>query len=390
MGSLPDFRREMFSSSFGKISIAHLILLPLFMALLPDEAGAFPFFSRQIGRDCTFCHALFPKLNEKGRTFRANGYRFEAEGEWKDVKDFSSLPASFEVEVEGIYNSVKTNGVRTESSDLKVEEAELAAGGAFGKNGKITALGVILAAQEDTATDVSIPKAFVQINDIAGEGGSGLLNLRAGQFDIGLPFLNTVEVAISNKYLAETSLNLLDPERRAVELNGAYQSDSLDVPFTQRYSAGLTREDVNSDSKLKGYYLTYSLTVNDFYSIGAIYRGGEEAEGAIDVSYKKYGAGAEADFGALILTAGYFRSERTGLNDLDNFVVEALIMPLPKISFGVRYDTVIENGGIGEKSQNVMARYNILSNAFAQFEYRAISVDGSDEDKFRLILAAAF
>ena len=59
-----------------------------------------PFFARRIGRDCTYCHTLIPKLNEMGRTFRSNGYRFTAEEEWQDVRDWQTVPVSVEAEVE--------------------------------------------------------------------------------------------------------------------------------------------------------------------------------------------------------------------------------------------------------------------------------------------------
>lgn len=366
------------------------------LALDPTPAEAFPFFSRQIGRDCTYCHTLFPKLNETGRIYRSNGYRFEGEGEWKEIKDITGIPASLEVEVEGIYNKIKTGGLRTETSDAKIEEVEISAGGAFGKSGKVTVLGTVLTGQTDTGTDTRINKALVQINDLIGDTGAGVLNLRAGQWDIGLPFLTPARQVILNTYLASSAMDVLTLEQRAFEVNGSVLSDEESMLPTHRYSVGLARENVYDDNKLRGYYATYSATFKENYSIGAIFRGGHEKNGALDVRFNKLGLAAEAEKGPFILTAGFFRSIRSSASDLNDYLAEAFYKPLPKLSLGLRFENLREKGKKSAKSQSLMARYNILSNVFAQLEYRGLNDTGhvaglnEDEDKLRLIFVAAF
>ncbi|MBI5810438.1 MAG: hypothetical protein HZB21_04530, partial [Deltaproteobacteria bacterium] len=115
--------------------------------LLPEAASALPLFARQVGRNCTYCHTIIPKLNETGRIYKSNGYRFEAEKEWKDVKDMTVLPVSFEAEVEGAYDKTTTSGVKTETSDLKVEELEISGGAALDKTGRVSALVSIAVSQ---------------------------------------------------------------------------------------------------------------------------------------------------------------------------------------------------------------------------------------------------
>src|SRR3990170_9075360 len=127
-------RRQGVSQGRTCLLSALAILLCSFFAA--SAAEAFPSFARHAGRDCGYCHTAFPKLNDTGRTYLFNGYRFEAEGEWKAVKDLQSMPVSFEVEVEGLYDNIKTAGDWAEASDLKVEEGEIIAGGAFGKDGR--------------------------------------------------------------------------------------------------------------------------------------------------------------------------------------------------------------------------------------------------------------
>ncbi|MBI5588425.1 MAG: hypothetical protein HY889_08700 [Deltaproteobacteria bacterium] len=364
-------------------------------ALFASDSEAYPFFSRKVGRDCTYCHALFPRLNETGRVYRSNGYRFAVD-EWKEVKDWASVPLSAEVEVEGAYNRVKAAGVRTESSDLKIEEVEITAAGAFGKDGKITSLVSVVSGQTDTGTDTSIHKAFIQVNDLVGPAGEGFLNLRAGQFDMGLPFLNTVGTVLTNRYLADSVLGVLAGEERAVELNGSVVTDEESMLPTHRYSAGVVRENVYDDNKLRGYYAAYSATFREKYNIGVIYRGGHEKYGSKDASFGKYGLAGSADAGPFIVTMGYFNANRSGTPRRSDWLAELIYQPLPRLSFAARYDYLKEKGRTGAKSQTFMARYNILSNVYTQLEYRGLTDNGhatganEGEDKLRLLFVAVF
>ncbi len=377
-------------------STAFFFTAAVFVAILSaSDAGAYPFFSRKVGRDCTFCHTAFPMLNETGRVYRSNGFRFAAD-EWKEVRDWQVVPFSAEAEVEGAYNRVKSAGVATESSDLKIEEAEITAGGAFGKTGKVTALVALLTEQTDAGYDTSLHKAFVQINDLTGPAGEGSVNLRAGQFDIGLPFLNTMGTPVSNRYLSDQVMGVIAPEERAVEINGSVVADEESYAPTHRYSAGVVRENVYDDNKLRGYYAWYSATFKERYNIGGIYRGGHEKSGSTDASFDKWGLAASAEAGPFILTAGYFRAGRSGSPAKSDYVAELLYQPVSRVSLAARYDYLKEKGAQGVKSQTFMARYGILSNVYAQIEYRGLKDTGhvagtnEDEDKVRVFLTAIF
>lgn len=373
--------------------------LMLFIAiLLPSAAEAFPSFARQVGRDCGYCHTAFPKLNDTGRTFLFNGYRFEAEGEWKAVKDLQSMPVSFEVEVEGLYDNIKTAGVRAESSDLKVEEAEVIAAGAFGKDGRVTALFSAAVLQEnDGSFETVIPKAFVQINDLLGPTGAGKLNLKAGIDEVGLPFLRPSSTPISNASFAETIIGAIAADQRIIELNGSITSEG-DRTIAHRYRAGIVREPViESDNKLKGFYASWAATFDEALSVGAIFRAGQESIAGQDNSYQRYGVAAEAETGPFIFTAGYFKSHREGAPDGYDWLVEALYF-VKRFTFGARYEMASFEGTEAARSQTFMARYNIMSSSYVQFEYRhrqdsdrIADADGGElEDKARVILVALF
>lgn len=378
----------------GSPLLLSALVCALALLCLSAPAYAYPHFARQVGRDCGYCHSAFPKLNDTGRTFLYNGYRFEAEGEWRTVKDISSPPVSFEVEVEGIYDNVEKNGARSEASDLKVEEAEVIAGGAFGKDGRLSALFSVAAQQlADGTFETAVPKAFIQINDLIGQQATGMLNLKAGIGEIGLPFLRPTSTPITNAMFADSLIGAITSDERFLELNGSVVSDG-EMTIAHRYRAGLSRERVQGENKLKGFYASWAATLDEAYSLGAILRTGEETVGAADLSYWRYGVAAEAETGPFILTAGYFKTGGDGASG-DGWLGEALYF-IEKFTFGGRYEAASVNGLRRATSQTLMARYDILSSAFVQFEYRhrrdpdMAAGGGETEDKARLILTALF
>ncbi len=356
----------------ARIAAAVFMFLSLSL-FVPAVSEAVPMFAREVGRDCTYCHTILPKLNERGRIYRANGYRFSAEEQWKNVKDWTHLPLSVEIALEGFYAKTKTSGVEATSSDIVVEEFELITGGTMGKTGKVSALATVAIKQVDAVGSTTyksvIEQAFIRVNDLAGETGEGLLNLKAGQDVFSLPFLSNRQRPIAARYFAESAMKILNRGHRVVELNGTVVADEDSWQPTQRYSLGIGREDINSDDKLKAYYATYSATVRENFSLGFLYWGGKELYASSDVSYRKYGAAFEGAIGPVVVTAGVFRSDRNDAPDLRDTLVEVFYTPLAKFSLGARHEFFRMKGVQGAKSQSLMARYSILSNAYGQLEF---------------------
>ncbi len=380
-----------------KIAAGLLPALSLFFslaALLPHEASAAPFFARQVGRNCSYCHTLVPKLNEKGRTFLANGYRFEAEESWNDVKDMTTIPLSLEVKAAATLNEAKTSVKETRSSNLSVEEVEIFGGGVLDSAGAVSAMAVA-GFKEAGANlyEAEISQAFVRFNDIIGPAGAGLLNIKFGQSDIALPFLSQRQSLLGETYLAESGQGLLEKGARLVEFNGHLSFSENNRSVSHRYAIGAANEDVSDDDRLKGLYASYSASFDDDLNIGAIYRVGREKTASGDESYDKWGIAGEYDFGAAVLTAGFFRSIRQDSTASDNHVIEAHYMPLPKLGMAARYDVLRESGKKLARLAGLMIRYNVLQNAFAQLEYSALSdgdrLSGTNEESTNISLALA-
>ncbi len=361
--------------------IAFVAGLFTFLALLQvRNSEALPLFARRIGRDCSFCHMAFPKLNERGRIFRSNGYRFAEEESWEDVRRWDTLPLSMEVEVEGLYDRTHLSGTVKESSDLKIGEAELLSAGTVGRTGRVTFYGVIGAEETinsdgSTSYDPFIGDAFVQINDLAGPRGQGMLNIRAGQWETGaLPFLSHSQRLLDARYMAQNSLNVFRPAERALELNGSVAADEENYIPTQRYSVGLSREDTVDDDRMKGFYSTYSLTFAESMSLGAVFRSGRErAAGGGDTSYIKYGLAGELYTGRIIVAAGLFRSEPHRGPTLTDYLAEATVFPIRRFLLTARLDLVETKNRKDATLVGVSLRYYILSNVYTTAEYSRLT-----------------
>ena len=81
----------------------------IFSLILEKEGGAIPAFARKYRTSCTTCHVVFPKLNDFGEAFRANGFQIPQDDEiyvkdepvslgaeeWKMMWPYSVWPGEF-------------------------------------------------------------------------------------------------------------------------------------------------------------------------------------------------------------------------------------------------------------------------------------------------------
>ena len=78
------------SIALGGALVAALVALVLMFPML--KADATPYFARQTGQNCNFCHTGVPRLNDTGLAFKNNGFRFPDSSEAPD-KDHKDAPA---------------------------------------------------------------------------------------------------------------------------------------------------------------------------------------------------------------------------------------------------------------------------------------------------------
>ncbi|MGB4068645.1 MAG: hypothetical protein WBK08_11495 [Nitrospira sp.] len=376
--------------------------------LAPQEAEAIPAFSRQTGESCSTCHTAFPKLNQTGQNFRTNGFRFPEDKEWHDIQDMKHVPISGEVEVEAEFTKERGVGAGGQETLLKIDEVALLAGAPIGKEGRVSAYGVLDFAQGN----VNVGQAYGQVNDLAGATGQGLLNVKVGQFDVALPFLSHSQRVIKQRYFAQEALGILGARRNGgsteaeapevystgVELNGHLIQKELLGGITHRYAIGIFQpKSLGGINHLgfPGLYATYSIHFLERFTLGAIYKRdvvNSELDPLIPTGKKgvdKWGIAGEVKLGPFIATAGYFRSDglpATGNGSLtsatynralQNYMAEVLFIPhdipfIPNKKFvlGGRFDHIDQELAQSSSRTTVMGRYYIAPSVYLQGEWR--------------------
>jgi hypothetical protein len=406
--------------------IAYTVMLSvgaagLLAVFAPQEAAAIPAFSRQTGKSCSTCHSAFPKLNQAGQNFKTNGFRFPEDGEWYDIQDMKHVPLSAEVEFEAEFNKDRSGagGAKTpQHSLLKIDHIPIFGGTPLGKTGRASAYG----AMNFSEGSVEVRQAYGQINDLIGATGHGLLNIKAGQFDIALPFLSHSQRVIKQRYYAQSQLGILGARAQgntateneavefyntAVEVNGQIVGKEA-TDLTHRYAVGVYQpQSLNDTNRLQdpGLYATYAVNFLENFNIGAIYKRdvvNKAAAGAPDgkVHVDKIGIAGDAKIGPFIATFGYFRSDAKvsgastfqAAQDLQNYMGEILFIPDKQWVVGGRADHIDQEGTQSGTRTTVMGRYNITSSMFCQLEYRV--TDGldrsTDGQRARAFLVALF
>jgi hypothetical protein len=399
----------------------------LLAVFAPQEAAAIPAFSRQTGKSCTTCHSAFPKLNQTGQNFRTNGFRFPEDGEWQEVQDLKHVPLSAEIEIEGEFEREAGGG---QATLLHIDEVALLAGSPLGKNGRASAYGVV-----NFATGgVDVGQAYVQVNDLIGATGNGLLNVKSGQFEVALPFLSSTQRVIKTRYLAQQYLGILGSNRgnngavetehesgeiynTGVELNGQIVGKEA-TDLTHRYAVGLIQpRGLNDANRLgqPGLYATYAVNFLENFNLGLIYKR-DVVNSTLDPFtpngkryVNKYGIAGDAKVGPFIATLAYFRSD--GLPNTDfsgnfvnndpnrsvqNYMAEILFIPNKTWVVGGRFDHLDQELRQSTSRTTVMGRYNITASIYLQGEWRVQDGGGagpsSGDDTFngRAFLVALF
>jgi hypothetical protein len=403
-----------------------IVVSGVLAVVAPKTAEAIPAFSRQTGKSCSTCHSAFPKLNQTGQNFRTNGFRFPEDKEWNDVQDLKHVPLSAEIEVEAEFNKTRGKGAKAQETLLKIDEIELMAGTPLGKEGRFSGYNVLSFVEGD----VNVGQAYGQVNDLIGETGHGLLNVKVGQFDIALPFLSSTQRVIKQRYFAQEALGILGARRQggsteseaveiyntAVELNGQFVSTEIGG-ITHRYAVGFFQPKSLKDGNhlgTPGVHATYTINFLENYSIGFIYKR-DVVNSGLDLlvpndktAVNKWGVAGEAKVGPFIATAAYFRSDglpATGSSSLDgatqnralqNYMAEILFIPNKKWVAGGRFDHIDQELAQSSSRTTFMGRYNITPSVFLQGEWRVQDIGGvkvtSGTDSFagRAFLVATF
>ncbi len=353
-------------------------VIGLVVVAIATPAAAIPAFARKEGQACGFCHTAYPKLNEAGRAYKQNGFRFPGEYGNNIWEEPSGVPLSFtgEVEVFLDHNRPTKGTSNTSGPDGKIDEVEIMGAGTLSNRASF-----FTEIEFDDQGNAELAPIWIQVNDLAGPQGA--LNLQIGQYDAGLPFFSEKRRVIRNKYLAFDRMGFLDTEFGG-GVNGQYFSDpDEEGGIVHRYGAGVFRAGSNDDGNMftKGMGW-YNLNWNEVNNLGIIATGGQDETGGNNFKTTGLGAIGQTECGKWTLTAAYFfeyqsfKSNSTvgGNQQFHNIMGEVLYMPDEKWVLGGRVDWLTETERDRDKDWGLRAsaltRYNVVSNVWLGGEYR--------------------
>ncbi len=152
------------------------------LAALSNPASALPVFARKYGFDCTMCHSDFPRLNDFGQRYRANGYQLPGrENEERTILE-SPTPLALRTSAGINYNKFKESAWATDVKQFQINGLDLLSGGLIAEN--IGYLVVypphITASRGVVGQDGTIEMANVIFSNFL---NTRWLNLRVGRFE---------------------------------------------------------------------------------------------------------------------------------------------------------------------------------------------------------------
>jgi len=151
------------------------------LALRPGPAGAVPVFARKYGLNCTNCHSGFPRLNDWGQRFRANGYRLpDRENEEKTVLE---SPPPFALRTSHGYTHERffRGAEGTNTSGFRVHSLDVLSAGVLAPH-----VGYLVVYPPQLADWRGVPgqEGTIEMASVVFSGlGSPWLNVRAGRFE---------------------------------------------------------------------------------------------------------------------------------------------------------------------------------------------------------------
>lgn len=350
----------------------------LVAVMFPADANAIPAFARQTGENCFACHYAFPKLNEKGKTWKYYGYRF-APDKGENVWDLETVPVAFVIEVMGMAKW----GDQTNMENIKVEEVEIMMATSMGKN--FSVFGEIKC--EDG--DCGAAEGKLEWDNI---GGNKSLNVAVGDLAADFPHLAVPRRIIHQSYLAQNIGGLRGGA--GGEVNG--QVLSTGTISSYRYNAGFLKPEdemvvMTESNMINSLYGTLTLGVLGQHNIGLQYRYTDEGDMMLGKNYDvhRIAANVELNFGPLTLTGAYFYADYDAFGGslasltAHDFMGEILYKLAPNWILGVREEYLMADQGSMDGNMNNLTAgvyYYPIPNIHIFFEYRNEQLNDLDAD----------
>jgi hypothetical protein len=164
----------------GRLFVRLAMLAGLAMLLAGDASGV-PVFARKYGFNCTMCHSTYPRLNDFGSRFRANGYRVPGrDAVEKSVLD-SPPPIALRTSVGYTFDEFRHVNAPERRSNVELNGLDLISAGLLGPRIGFFLIYTpgITEARGVAGQEASLEMASVVFSNIARTN----VSLRAGRFE---------------------------------------------------------------------------------------------------------------------------------------------------------------------------------------------------------------
>lgn len=301
---------------FGR-SLVSIVFVLLFLSFLPSPAHAVPQFSRKHNVPCSSCHTAWPLLNDTGRQFKENGYKFFRDQEAGSIiSDALQLDGAFPLGV-----IVKSRPYdKKESGDSKLRalhEVELFIAGQIYEN-----ISGFLEIEAEDENDFS-----PEVSGSVGYHHSEFLNLRAS-YD-SLLNADPYDTFTGMRRLTRGRNAVIDQKFGGADNNGRLRDARQSISLYGRpidklyYSIGYSGAANDTEGvEASNYHMRLAFDVLDDVTIGGLAILGECRSSAdncaIDRDFTRLGFDFQGRFGEAIFHGAYMQA-KDDFSFLDSF-----------------------------------------------------------------------
>jgi hypothetical protein len=369
----------------------------LFTTLYPGDADAIPAFARKYQFNCTNCHLAWPQLNQMGRMFKENGYRFPGNEKAEVISDFLQwdkyIPLSVML-VSQPYDEKKSDVRKVRA----LHEAELMVAGLLYKNVS-GFLEIEAEDEEDFEPEID--------TGVLGYHPLKWLNIQLSYSSV--LWADPYDTYSSSRRLSRGSYSVIDKTFGGADNEGALGDSRQTVALYGRpleqlfYSIGFSgNADDAEGENASNFHGRLAFDVIPEVTIGAFGIAGKWDEDEIERDFNRYGIDLQAEYANFRLTGVFLHAtddkEITGEEENDALYAQLfyvwkkdarpLLVPL------VRYDSYEENDGDDEyKELTLNVGYYFTENIKGFVEYWTQTDKPDDvmrDNRFTIQIVAAF
>ncbi|MDQ7787909.1 MAG: hypothetical protein RDU01_09885 [Thermodesulfovibrionales bacterium] len=382
---------------FSVITILIAAMVFLCVSLIPEDSNAIPAFARKYQMNCGSCHLAWPQLNQVGRTFKENGYKFPGNEQTEVISDFLQwdrhIPLTAVI-VSRPYDEKKSDVRKVRA----LHEVELMVAGLLYKN----VSGFLEIEAEDE-------------NDFEPEISIGVLGYHPMKaFNIQLSYspvlwADPYDTLSEKRKLTRGAYSVIDNPFGGADNEGTLSAARQTIALYGRsleklfYSVGFSGVADDAEGKnANNFHGRLAVDVIPELTLGTFGISGKWDEDDIERDFSRYGFDLQVDYSNVRLTGAYLHAkddrETSGSEDNNAWYTQAfyvwkkdtrpLIVPL------IRFDSYEENDGNDKyKELTLNVGYYFTENIKGFVEYWTQTDKPDDvmrDNRFTIQIVAAF